>query len=394
MSLLSRGGRPSSSYKDSRKTEPPDPGFGWVACTTDDILAHKPEMWDLLVTLPPQEPRRRDGEGRSFPSLTDSKGKVVRATQRDLRRWTTLRRNLTQHIRMAGGRPKSSSAARTTASPSPFTHASSHTLKTTPANKSSRPPTPSTNTFLNAVSDLEPSFEDPVANEPSLGDTPDAVVEPQSWSALAYTSFLWWASAGEKRTDLDEEAAHDTELMADLASTPVRQAMRDYGENEIAVTDEDEVDHDDRQAEAASTKQGWEVGLIKYFHRLSSLMFSTLATIIDSEDEQDDSANDDGSPPSRERYRDEPAEEELEGLAEGAPLLSNASTAGEDVSPVHVGNGDLMTLGLDVYSHADKTFTKEMVALYWGRDASVASGRWMTAGGDGDGWELCGLRVC
>ena len=389
MSLLSRGSRSSSQYKGHRQTEPLDPGFGWIACTTDDILTHKPEMWDLLITLPPENPRQKEGEGRVYPVLKDSKGKTVRATQRDLRRWTTLHRIRTQSINPAR-RPKSSSTAHTTSSPSPFTLASSKTLKTPPAKKSSRQSTASTNNLMNAVSDIEPSFEDPVANEPSLGDTPDEVVEPQSWAALAYTSFLWWASAGEKRTDLDEEAAHDAELMADLASAPGFLAMGN-GANEVAVEDEDEDTHDDRQAEAASVTQGVEVDLIKYFHRLSSLMFSTLANIIESKDEQEEDVGDDGLPPSQERYRDDPAEGQ-EDVGEDAPLLAERSTTGDDASPIYIANEDLTTLGLDVYSPADKTFIREMIALYWGRDASVAPGRW--TGSDGDGWELCGLRVC
>ncbi len=28
-------------------------GSGWIACTTDSILAMKDDLWDLLITMPP-----------------------------------------------------------------------------------------------------------------------------------------------------------------------------------------------------------------------------------------------------------------------------------------------------------------------------------------------------
>ena len=46
----------------------------------------------------------------------------------------------------------------------------------------------------------------------------DKVVEPTTWAALAYSGFIWWASAGEQRRGNDaEESAHDATLLADLA---------------------------------------------------------------------------------------------------------------------------------------------------------------------------------
>ena len=232
---------------------------------------------------------------------------------------------------------------------------------------------------------VEPSLDESGPTSSSIDEMTDEIVEPQSWSALAYTSFWWWASAGEKRSDLDEEAGHDHELMGDLISTPGVQAGQN-GSHEVAVQDDDGENHEEDQPRMASMTRV-EVGIIKYFHRLSSLMLSTLASILDSEDEE---GEDDELPPSRERYRDEPSESH--NGAEDAPLLSQPSSVPGDLTPVHIKSEDLTTLGLDVYSPADKTFVKELVALYWGREALVTSGRW--SGGEGDGWELCGIRVC
>lgn len=45
-----------------------------------------------------------------------------------------------------------------------------------------------------------------------------AVVEPQSWSQLAYTSFMWWASADEQASWLAEENDVENDLFQDLST--------------------------------------------------------------------------------------------------------------------------------------------------------------------------------
>ena len=381
MAALAHGVRADPPQEDDK-----DPDFGWVACTTDDILAHKPDLWDILVTLPAHN-LRHSMERKVYPTLNNSKGKLIRATQRDLRRWMTLRQSLAPS---AGGnaRPRSSSTARTTGSPSPFTRASSQILGRDSGKHVSRPSSSSATNLMDTRIQTESSLNDSIADTPSLGDNPDGVVEPQTWSALAYTSFFWWASAGEERTDLDEEAAHDAEMMVDFTPGPVL-SRSSIDDNEVAVEDDDGNDHDNNGTNSGPLDRGLEVSVMQYFHRLSSLLFTTLANIVGSEDEEDE---DERISPTDERYRDEPSEGQGR-IEEDASLLPNrASTDGNDMELIHVTQDDLTSLGLDTHSSMDKDFVKEMIALYWGRESEMARGRW--TGGDGDGWELCGLRIC
>ena len=382
MAALAHGGRADAPQEDDK-----DPGFGWVACTTDDILAHKPDLWDVLVTLPAHN-LRHSVERKVYPTLKNSKGKIIRATQRDLRRWMTLRQSLAPH---AGGyaRPRSSSTARTTGSPSPFTLASSQILGREAGKHGSHPSSSSAPNLIDTRAEAESPLDDSIANTPSLGDNPDVVVEPQTWTALAYTSFFWWASAGEERTDLDEEAAHDAEMMVDFAPDPILSKSGIDDDNEVAVEDEDGNDHGNHETHNTALDTGLEVSVLQYFHRLSSLLFTSLANIVESVDEEDE---DERISPANERYRDEPSEGQGHAEEDASLLPNRTTTDGDDLGIINITQDDLTSLGLDSYSTMDKDFVKEMIALYWGREAEMARGRWTS--GDGDGWELCGLRIC
>ena len=83
----------------------------------------------------------------------------------------------------------------------------------------------------------------------------DQLVEPMSWPAMAYTSYLWWASAGERRSDLQEEIEGDEALLSgiegsDATSTPRRRSASEGLER---------------------TMMAPEMVLIAYFHRLTTL---------------------------------------------------------------------------------------------------------------------------
>jgi hypothetical protein len=64
----------------------------WLACTTDDILAEKKDLYDILVRLPTSISHRSPLSSR--PTITTSDGDTRRATQRDLRRYRLLRAEL------------------------------------------------------------------------------------------------------------------------------------------------------------------------------------------------------------------------------------------------------------------------------------------------------------
>lgn len=141
-------------------------GSGWIACTTDSILAMKDTLWDMLITMPPEHSIH--AKEKVWPTIECPRGTPVKATQRDVRRFNALRHGL---ARLAHG--------------------------------------PGT-----------PSAED-IQHQQDADDLFDNLAEPLSWAAFAYNGYMWWASAGEQlRSEEQEEASRDAALLADLAPAP------------------------------------------------------------------------------------------------------------------------------------------------------------------------------
>ena len=71
---------------------------GYLACTSDSILASKPNLYDLLVTLPPESPYQFNGESAfsrlardmHHPILSNALGVTIRPTNEDSKRWIQL----------------------------------------------------------------------------------------------------------------------------------------------------------------------------------------------------------------------------------------------------------------------------------------------------------------
>ena len=296
-------------------------GYGWVACTTDDILSLKDHLFDTLVTIPPSYSKQ--AREKVWPSVEVKKGIEIKATQRDLRRYRTLRRELRRF---------------------PRSH-SPHAIEYSSVEQTSDLP------FEN----IQETYDD-------ASSTLDAqLAEPQSWSALAYSSFMWWASAGEKRTDLDEEADHDAALLRHFdnyrGDSPERPRSARKSPGRSPGTEGMDT------APAAL-----EMTIIGYFHRLTTLIFKTLSDIIDASDYSDDDdseiadADDNGGQKSQKRSGRNP----------------------EDMTAVHVSSEDMSRMGLDIWSESDREFVRELVALYFGRNTDVRGGR----------VECCGVRIC
>ena len=278
--------------------------YGWIACTTDGILATKEKLYDMIVTMPPCYTEQ--AKERVWPKLQFSHDEDVKATQRDLRRYQTLMRELRKW-------PSKSQAP----SPQPENHS------------------------FNFTDNEEPSFLPPKTNphefyNDNVSNADEKVVELSSWSSLAYSSFMWWASAGEKRTDLDEEVDHDARLLRGNNGSRNPSPSRSISRPRSAMS------HRSEQL------PGLEMTLIAYFYRLTTLILGTLADIVEfSEDETD----------------------------EGVPGLEEViSITSEDVS----------RMGLDVWSAGDRRFVEELVELYWGRKAEVQRAK----------VECCGVRIC
>lgn len=408
-----------------------DHGAGWVACTTDSILATKDTLCDMLITMPPAHAEQ--AREHVWPTVEYPRGAPVKATQRDLRRYRSLRAGLS---RLQRQQPQRSPTSSTTAIPT--------TSRTT------------TDPAGNQASD---------ANTVLLTEDDErALVEPLTWAALAYSGFMWWASAGEQaRSDEAEEAAHDAALLAGLSSpsaaassavaysatTPTmtmnmstaaaaarrpsvdlststgslaaaaaakrRQRASRNGEGDGDDGNADEVQKEEEEEEEARV----ELATIAYFHRLTTQILTTLAEVVldggsgsgsssddDDDDDDPDSGVDEGGGEregegedrallgrvfeeggERGRDDDEFVNARRRGGSGGGSRgrgRGGRGGGGGGGRSVGVGSQAMGAMGLDVWSAADAAFVVAAVERYFGRRAHV----------EGKVVEVCGVRVC
>ncbi|KAI4740600.1 hypothetical protein E4T50_08960 [Aureobasidium sp. EXF-12298] len=285
----------------------PTPQNSWIACSSDDILAAKSKLYDVLVELPQ---RTLDmPAAKQWPSVRTAAGEDIKATQRDLRRYYTLKRELNR-LRYQSQ-----------------TYHNGEAGESTDDDPSESAP-------------LVPSKEDGEndADQYIQLEGESKVVEPSSWASIAYTSFLWWASAGEKDALLDDEACQDARLLDDLPlPAPSKQGLSS-GRRSSSVHDE--------VAGVDERFQSVAVTLIAYAHRLTTLVMETLGEMVEAADVE-------------------------------------ARDGEEGTISIH--SEDLRRMGLDEWSQSDGEFVKEMAVLYFGRKDVQTVGRTV---------DLCGMRVC
>jgi hypothetical protein len=300
----------------------------------------KPDLFDVLITLP--APYAQQTAERTFPKITlvhHTGGKAnqtqqfqLKATQRDARRYAMLRRGLRQF-------------------------------------GSDRPTSPES-----SPSDTDSTYSS------------SPVVEPLSWTRLAYTSFIWWASAGENREGLsEEEEEHQIEQDSRLLASVESLAHPSY--NPVSANGQPRIplNHEGHQPP--------EVALVAYFRRLTSQIFVTLAGAIARNDCVDDDAYNDDA------YLDDPdddtdaslsmSRDSIHGDEGSSPLLRQRSSASASArhgasaghrdcsadDTVTITVADMAEMGLDVWSATDRVFVEELVSLWWGRGAKVDSAR-------------------
>lgn len=252
--------QPNRDEDDEAAGAEQDLQSGWIACSTDDILATKTNIYDILVELP--QAAQDESAVKSWPKLRTSGGEQIKATQRDLRRYHALRREMDKlqrsHQAQESYRDEDSEAGEDDES------------ETAPLTR--------------VVSERREEREEYVFAE---GEA--RLAEPSSWASIAYDGFLWWASAGEKDALLEDEAAQDSTLLEELPfpnpssrpSSKPRSSSRSNGKR--ASTGSNAVEHSEAQ-EVAMT-------VIAYAHRLTSLTLETLADIFQAtEDESEDGA--------------------------------------------------------------------------------------------------------
>ena len=181
---------------------------------------------------------------------------------------------------------------------------------------------------------------------------------------------MWWASAGEKRTDLDEESDHDSALLREFQG----RSESAYGKSPQWTMSANGMLNSPGAGLAEDV--GLEMALIAYFHRFTSLMFRVLAEVVDSGNDNAPDFRDDN-----EMGNDDSGSQQATGAdsrAEEDEMLL------QENGKVYVSSEDLMRMGLDVWSESDRKFVEELIGLYWGREAVVEGGR----------VECCGIRVC
>ena len=286
---------------------------GWLGCTADDILSTKTRLYDVLIEMPTL---RTDGAtDKVWPRIQTADGIAIKATQRDLRRYHALRKGLR---RMQSSKDQEPS----------YTDEEGDASED--LNEDSEP--------LLASSTILEGDED----EQSLdGDV--NFIERSSWASIAYSSFFWWASSGERDALLADEASHDSALLEqlELATMRKRSSSRASSKGKRASTGSGVS-----SSSFADDPQGMAMVLIAYFHRWTSRIMETLSDVVAGADDETE-----------------------EGVAEQG---------------IAIGTEDVIRLGLDVWSQADKEFVKELVQLYFERDAEVK----------GINVECCGIKIC
>lgn len=377
--------------------QPPSPlgdsSSGWIACTTDSILALKDDLWDVLITMPATH--TVNAREKVWPTVESPKGVPMQATQRDLRRFRTLKNGLRRLTAAT-----SSAVADDVDNENQAANTTSHDTQ--------RPPTLAKRQSRLSMSSIHATNFLPDGEDThTLADASDKIVEPMTWAALAYSGFMWWASAGEqRRSDETEEAAHDNGLLADLIPAPSpahpqqRRASGSFnvtgslggggvGMNDsitsltarrATTTTVDGVflpQNGDEAVDEEEDRARRELGIITYFHRLTAGVLGTLAEVVAATEE--DYTDLDVS-----RTQSEEDHEEAEQLLRPNGGENGDGDDADSRSEIRVDSEALAAMGLDVWSPADAEFVREAVARYFNRRARV----------EGKGVEVCGLRVC
>ncbi|KAI9764788.1 MAG: hypothetical protein M1840_008057 [Geoglossum simile] len=313
----------------------------WVACTADSVLYQKENLYDVFVTMPP--PYSKDTKHRIWPIVECPRGTQLKATQRDLRRYRALRQGLNRYHPGA--------------------------LYRQPDNSDAELDSPAQEIPVSQSLDLD---EDETQEE--------TAAEPLTWSELAYSSFMWWASAGEKRQDLDDQEIGDNEGLLRPASTCTA------GGDDDDVVDDDEGDvtnndtADDENAPLLPTSDSSiakrrrrrssismlprapnttpETYIIAYFHRFTTRILSTLSSLTGVS----------GS---------------LPGTTTATTTASAEDDHDDEEESIYVSSEDMSRMGLDTWSENDRIFVAEITRLYFGRVADVEKA----------GLECCGIRV-
>ena len=264
----------------------------YIACTSDDLLATKPHLFDIKVEFAPPH------ISHTWPNLTTNTGNPLKATHRDLRHYKALRARI--HALYEPAILDGASSA---------------------SSSSGEDDTPDTSLLPHQPAAIAVDWH--VPDEASIA-------EPLPWAAIAYDSFIWWASAGERDVDFQEERDFDHEVLdAAFAPRPF-SPLRSRGYRRSG------------SASAVEGAEGFEMSVVAYFQRLTACA--------------------------------------LERVGEIVPESMDGERAGEKG---WVMKEDLVKMGLDVWSASDREFVQELARVYFGAEVEV----------QGKSVVCCGIRL-
>ncbi|KAI9651679.1 MAG: hypothetical protein M1831_000525 [Alyxoria varia] len=272
---------------------------GYIGCTSDQVLAVKNDLYDIKIDLS-TSPQGSSEAQQSWPSISTSSGAQILATQRDLRRYKLLRQGLDDN-------------------------------------------------FLPESVEAPDERDDETDTRPLLAETPwkkDVVVdneqtitEPTPWISIAYDSFLWWASAGERSAESEQEQELDNNLLASAlhprAGPESPMTMRRAPSN-LAGGEQD--------------SEAYEMAVVAYFREMTTQILTILGDAVAGFDSITDSRN--GDDPST-------------------------------TSAACVTKYDVLRMGLDPRSDADHEFIHDLVLRYFQKEVEVET----------SGVECCGVRI-
>lgn len=264
----------------------------------------KPKLYDIVIEMPSSHVGHEDGNKRPIMKASGDK-KEIKATQRDWRRYRLLRRALKPLRRLT---------------------------KPVEEPKGDHEDVGDETPLLRSMTTL---------NDDDDSDDETDAVEGSSWSELAYSSFLWWASAGEQDERLLEEERIDIDMLGDLDELVHRIAdLKRYKDDED-VESPSTIPFDDPTKQDARI----EMEIISYFHRLSKSIFDTCSEVLTNAAPENDMDMDD------------------------TPRVDWIA---------------LRSMGLDGWSNSDREFVHGFFELWYEREVKV----------DPLGVECCGVRIC
>lgn len=133
------------------------------------------------------------------------------------------------------------------------------------------------------------------------------VSEPASWKELAWSGFYWWASAGENGRMSEEQEIDGLKENGDINRNEIERSLI----------------------------------LVGYFQNMTKRILSTIADIINNENEDQSNDNDDDADPVENIIWIEP--------------------------------GDIFEMGLDPYSAQDADFVVRLIKVWWNKEAKVGT---------------------